>query len=53
MLERELEREAAAKKYNLLAPNAPGRVTVKEAITTYIERKRVAGKRPGSVILRC
>jgi hypothetical protein len=49
LLERELERVAAAKKYGFPATEAPRRITVKEAVTRYLERKRIAGKRPGTL----
>jgi integrase/recombinase XerD len=49
LLERELERVAAAKKYGFPVTEAPGRITVKDAVTKYLERKRIAGKRPGTL----
>src|ERR1700719_2563916 len=49
LIERELEREAAAKKYGLLVPCLPGRLTVAEAVERYIQRKITAGKRPGTI----
>jgi integrase/recombinase XerD len=49
LLEREIERQRVAKEYNLVAPEVAGRLTVQESVTKYLDRKRVAGKRPGTI----
>ena len=49
LLERAQERSEAARKYGLVAPTSIGHVTVAEGIEKFIQRKIMAGKRPGTV----
>ena len=49
LLEREQERNEAARKYGLVAPASVGHVTVAEGVEKFIQRKIAAGKRPGSI----
>ena len=50
LLERSLKRQRVAKKYGLVAPADSGRLRVSDAVQQYIARKRLAGKRPGTIV---